>query len=241
MRRFLIALFLLTSSLQAQSPQPRKVLDDMIQALGGQAYLDVNDIHTMGRFYQFKRGDLAGLDNFSDYVKFPLAERTEFGKDKNKEITINNGENGWKITPKDKDPKEQVPAEIQDFKASFKTSLDYVLRFTLSAPQTTIQYLGSEIVDFNRADVIEIRDPAKNKITLYIDRSTKFPTKMQVRRADEKITREEHYANWHSFQGIQTPLFLGRFSDGEKTMEIRLDTAVYNSSLPDTLFTVAKK
>jgi len=241
MRRLFIALFLLASPLQAQSPQPRKVLDDMIQALGGQSYLDVNDIHTAGRFYQFKRGDLAGLDNFSDYVKFPLAERTEFGKEKNKEITINNGENGWKITPKDKDPKEQVPAEIADFKASFKTSLDYVLRFTLSQPQTTIQYIGSEIMDFNRADVIEIRDPSKNRITLFIDRTTKLPKKMQVRRVDEKITREEHYDNWHSFQGILTPLFLGRFSDGDKTMEIRLDSAVYNSSLPDTLFTVTKK
>src|SRR6185295_1699745 len=115
------ALLFLAVPLQAQSPQPRKVLDEMIKTLGGQAFLDVDDIHTMGRLYQFKRGDLASLDNFSDYIKFPMAERTEFGKDKNKEIMINNGENGWKITPKDKDPKEQVPAEIQDFKASFKT------------------------------------------------------------------------------------------------------------------------
>jgi hypothetical protein len=241
MRRLFIALFFLAVPLQAQNPQPNKVLDDMIQKLGGQTFLDVNDIHTVGRFYQFKRGDLAGLENFSDYIRFPMAERTEFGKDKNKEISINNGENGWKITPKDKDAKEQVPAEIQDFKASFKTSLDYVLRFTLAEKQTTIQYIGSEILDFNRADVIEIRDPQKNRITLFIDRTTKLPKKMQVRRADEKITREEHYDNWHSFQGILTPLFLGRFSDGDKTMEIRLDSAVYNSSLPDTLFTVAKK
>jgi hypothetical protein len=241
MRRLFIALFFLAVPLQAQTPQPRRLLDDMIQKMGGQAFLDVNDIHTVGRLYQFKRGDLAGLDNFSDYIRFPMAERTEFGKDKNKEITINNGENGWKITPKDKDGKEQVPAEIQDFKASFKTSFDYVLRFTLSEPQTTIQYIGSEILDFNRADVIEIRDPQKNRITLFIDRTTKLPKKMQVRRADEKITREEHYDNWHSFQGILTPLFLGRFSDGAKTMEIRLDSAAYNSSLPDTLFTVAKK
>src|SRR5690348_14313963 len=103
MRRLFIALFFLAVPLQAQNPQPRKVLDDMIVKLGGQAFLDVNDIHTSGRFYQFKRGDLAGLESFSDYIRFPMAERTEFGKDKNKEITINNGENGWKITPKEKD------------------------------------------------------------------------------------------------------------------------------------------
>jgi hypothetical protein len=241
MGKFLIAFLLLSIPSQAQTRQPRKILNDMIQALGGQAFLDVKDIHTSGRLYQFKRGDLAGFDNFSDYIKFPLAERTEFGKDKNKEITINNGDDGWKITPKDKEPTEQVPAEIQDFKAGFKTSLDYVLRYTLTEPQTTIQYVGTEIVEFDRADLIEIRDASKNRITLYIDRTTKLPAKMQVRRSDEKITREEAYANWHEFQGIQTPLFLGRYSDGDKTMEIRLETAEYNSNLADSLFTVPKK
>src|SRR5205085_3311352 len=135
-----------------------------------------------------------------------------------KEITSKNGDKGWKITPKDKDPSEQVPAEIQEFKASFKTTLDYVLRFTLAEPQTTIQHVGSEIVDFNRADMIEIRDPVKNRIVLYVARTTKLPAKLQVRRANEKVTREERYGNWHAFQGIMTPLFISRFTDNEKTM-----------------------
>src|SRR5262245_7241402 len=111
---------LLAAPLGAQSPQPKKILDDMLQAMGGQTYLDVDDMHTTGRFYQFKRGDLAGGDIFEDYIKFPMKERTEFGLPKKKEIQINNGDQGWKITPKDKDAKEQVPAEIQEFKANFR-------------------------------------------------------------------------------------------------------------------------
>ncbi len=232
---------LLSGSAGAQSPQPKKILDDMLTALGGQTYLDVDDMHTAGRFYQFKRGELAGGDTFEDYLKFPLKERTEFGKEKRKEIQINNGDKGWKITPKDKDPKEQVPAEIQEFKANFQTSIDYILRFTLSDAKTTIQHVGSEIIDFNRADLIEIRDPAKNRIVFFIDRTTKLPVKMQVRRSDEKILREERYGNWHAFQSVLTPLYVGRFTDGEKTMEIRLESAVYNSNLSDSLFTVSKK
>src|SRR5438094_227806 len=144
MRRSLIALLFIALPLRAQSPsqppQPKKILDDMIKSLGGQAFLDVDDIHTVGRFYQFKRGDLAGGDYFADYIKFPMKERTEFGLDKKKEVTINNGDQGSKITPKDKEPREQVPAETQEFKASFKTSFDYILRFTLSEQQTTVQH-----------------------------------------------------------------------------------------------------
>src|SRR5689334_19526131 len=94
----------LTVPVHAQSPQPKKVLDDMLNALGGQTYLDVDDMHTTGRFYQFKRGELTAGDNFEDYIKFPLMERTEFGREKRKEIQINSGDKGWKITPKEKEP-----------------------------------------------------------------------------------------------------------------------------------------
>jgi len=230
-----------TAPARAQSPSAKKILEEMLQTLGGQEFLDVTDIKTSGRVFQFKRGELASGDNFLDYIKFPLMERTEFGKEKSKEITINNGNTGWKSVPRDKEPQEMLPAEIQEFQAAFKTSFDYILRFTLSDPKTTIQVIGTEIVDFERTDVLEMRDPAKNRIVFYINRSTKLPIKMQVRRSDEKVVREERYGNWHRFQGILTPLLLSRTTDGEKTMEIRLDTATYNSGLPDTLFTVSKK
>ena len=63
---YLIAVAFMAVPLPAQSSQAQKILDDMIAALGGQAFLDVKDIHTTGRFFQFKRGELAGGDNFSD-------------------------------------------------------------------------------------------------------------------------------------------------------------------------------
>lgn len=243
MRSFLLGLTICVSAMStaAQTPQARKILNDMIEAMGGQTFLDVTDITTRGRFFQFKRGELAGGDSFADYVKFPLKQRTELGKDKNKEVTINNGSEGWKSVPKDKEPQEQVPAEIQEFQASFKTNLEYILRFTLADPKTTIQHVGTEIVDFNRTDLIELRDSGKNRIVFFIDRTTKLPVKMQVRRADEKVLREERYGNWHSFQDVLTPLFVSRYGDGLKTMEIRLETTAYNLNLAESLFSVRKK
>jgi hypothetical protein len=247
MQRFKIVLFLLLATcwtavpVKAQAPQAKKILDEMMQALGGQAYLDVNDIHKTGRFYTFKHDTPTGGDYISQYIKYPMMERTEIGIAKFKQITINNGKEGWKSVPKDKEPQEQLPAEIAEFQTSFKTSLDYVVRFTLAEPKTTFLLVGSEILDFNRADVIELRDAVKNRIVLYVDRNTKLPIKMRVYRSDEKIMREERFVNWHSFQGIQVPLFVGRYADGAKTMEIRLENATFDSGLADTLFTVPKK
>jgi outer membrane lipoprotein-sorting protein len=210
-------------------------LDQMIEALGGAAFLEVKDIHTTGRFFSFSKGDLSGSDLYSDYIKFPDMERTEFGREKNKSVTINKGPQGWKIEPKN-DAEPQPAVQAEEFLTNFKTSFDYVLRFVIKQPQTTIQTLAGEIIDFKRTDVVELRDPSKNRIRFYVDRQTRLPVKMQVRRADRSSIQEELYGNWHKFQGVTTPLFISRSTDGVKTMEIRAETATYNSGFSDSLF-----
>jgi hypothetical protein len=232
-----LALCICAAAVVAHAQQrPNQTIDQMLMALGGQMFLDVDDIHTSGRFFGFTRGELSGSDLFSDYIKFPDKERTEFGGPKNKSIKINSGKEGMKVEGK-KDPEQQTPGEVEEFQRDFKTSFDYVLRFVLSNRQTTIQNLATEIIEFKRTDVVELRDPAKNRIRFYIDRTTHLPVKMQVRRNDDAKLREEQYANWHKFQGVMTPLFVTRYTDGVKTMEIRAENVVYDSGLADTLFT----
>jgi outer membrane lipoprotein-sorting protein len=236
--RFFLVLFILFASVSITHAQARasENIDQMLGALGGQAFLDVKDIHTAGRFFGFSRGQLSSGDLFSDYIKFPDMERTEFGGPKNKSITVNRGKEGSKVEGK-KDPDQQTPGEVDEFVKGFKTSFDYVLRFVVKDRQTTVQNLSSEIIDFKRTDVVELRDAAKNRIRFYIDRDTHLPVKMQVRRNDDAKLREEQYANWHKFQGVMTPMFVSRYTDSVKTMEIRAETVAYNSGLSDNLFT----
>src|SRR6266403_328627 len=100
-------------------------IDQMIAALGGAAFLDVNDIHTTGRFFAFTHGDLSSSDIFSDYIKFPDMERTEFGTLNKRSVTINRGKEEWKIVGK-REPENQGAAAGEEFLKGFKTSLDYV-------------------------------------------------------------------------------------------------------------------
>jgi hypothetical protein len=226
--------FMPASTAWAQTKASQSI-DQMIDALGGETYLDVKDIHTSGRFFGFTRGSLTSSDIFSDYIKFPDMERTEFGTVTKRTVTINRGKEGWKIVGK-RAPDPQGAAEAEEFLKGFRTSIDYVLRFVVSERQTTIQNIGGEIIDFKRVDVLEIRDPDKNRITFYIDRDTHLPVKMMVRRTDESKIHEEQYNNWHKFQSVMTPMLVSRLTDGVKTMEIHLDTAVYNSGLSENLF-----
>src|SRR6266568_903664 len=78
------ALWLLASGFLLQTRPPNQPIDQMIEALGGQVFLDVKDIHATGRFFGFTRGELSAADAFADYIKFPDMERTEFGGLKNK-------------------------------------------------------------------------------------------------------------------------------------------------------------
>jgi len=214
-----------------------KTIKEMVAALGGDAFLNTREIHTTGRFFTFQRGELSGSDVFVDYIKLPDMERTEFGL-KNKSIQINVADEGWTIEGKSgKEVEPQAAAAAKEFAADFKTSFDYVMRFVLNHPATTIQDQGSEILDFKRADVVELRDSSKNLIRLFIDRESHLPSKMQVRRANQSGVREEIFANWHRFGAFMTPLFIARYKDGVKTMEIHLESAAYDSGLPDNLFT----
>ena len=234
-RYTLLCLFAFALTVQAQT-RPKQTIDEMVEALGGRTFLDVKDIHTTGRFFAFTRGELSDADMFSDWIKFPDMERTEFGGPKNKAITINRAKEGMKVEGK-KEPEQQTPGEGEEFLKGFKTSFDYVLRFVIKERQTTVQSLPTEIINFKRTDVVELRDSAKNLIRFYIDRQTHLPLKMQVRRNDDAKLREEQYANWHKFQDVMTPLFVSRYTDGVKTMEIRAETVVYNSDLSENLFT----
>jgi hypothetical protein len=220
---------------QSRGNRSSPVLDAMIEALGGPTFLDVKEIHTSGRFFSFSKGELSGSDHFEDYIKMPDMERTEFGTTRNKEININRGSQGWKIVGK-KEAEPQPVKQTEEFVANFKTSFDYVIRYVLQSPQTTIQNLPGELVDFKRADVVEIRDSMKSLIRFYVDRATHLPIKMQVRRANQTAVNEELYSNWHKFQGVMTPLLVSRSTNGVKTMEIHADMAAYNPGLPDTLF-----
>ena len=213
----------------------RAVLDRAIETLGGETYLNVTDMETEGRLYQFQRGELVGAEVFADYVQYPDKERTEFGEDGDI-VRINNGPSaGWNID--DGEVEEQLEEQMEVFWEEFKVSLDHVLRIVVDQSDTTLQYIGREMIDFKRVDVLEIRDEDRTRINLYIDRESGILMKKTVRRIDDPRIHEEVYSNYHEFQGVLTPLLLDRYTDGLKTQQVRFDNVTYDTNPPDRLFT----
>lgn len=212
---------------------PQVILDGMVEELGGDAYRSVTDVVADGRYYEFQRGVLTGIDVFRDYLKFPDKERTEFGE-KEKLIRINNGDRGWNITDDVIEP--QIPEQINLFWQEYKVSLDHLLRVVLPESAATLQFIGRDMVDFNRVDILEIRDEDRTRINLYVDRNNRLLVKKSVRRLDDPQVHEEVYSNYHELDGVLTPLLVSRYTDGVKTMEIHFETVRYNTGLSDDLF-----
>ena len=196
--------------------------------------MDVVDIESRGRTFQFQRGELIGGNFFSDWIKFPNKERTEFGEDRDA-VQINNGEKGWNIS--DKNVEEQLEEQIETFWKEFKVSIDYVMRFVAGKEGTSLQYVGREMIDFKRVDILEVRDEERTRINLYVEREQGTLLKKTVRRLSEPTIFEEVYSNYHLIQGVFTPLLIRRYTNGIKTMEIRFDEYSYNNGISDKAFT----
>jgi hypothetical protein len=231
---FVIGAFILfCTPAGAQSGKPTTVINDMITALGGKAFLEVREIQSSGKIFGFKNDVMSGSDVFVDYVKFPDKRRTEYGTYRIKPAEIINGDAGWNIDLSKVDAKP--PAEAKSLQAGFKTGFQYVARFILNRPGLVMQHVGTELISFKSNDVIEFRDSG-NLFRLFVDQQSHLPTKIEVRREGETFLREEQFANWHDFKGIKTALFIIRFKDGEREREIRFDNVSYNPGMADSLF-----
>jgi hypothetical protein len=220
-------------SLFAGQTTASELLDRAIERLGGEAYLAAREIRASGRFFQFQRGALVGGDVFVDYIRLPDAERTEFGKDA-EIIRINRGDRGWNVT--EEGVEEQLPAQVEVFTEEFQLGVNYVLHYLVDNPETTLQYIGRDMLDFSRVDVLEVRTADRTRINLFVERDTGILVKKTVRKIDNPTVYEEVYSNYHDIDGVYTPLLVVRYENGQKTMEIRYQEVSYDDKLPDQLF-----
>ena len=143
----LFALFFagLSESLTAQSPKDEKaesIVNRALEKLGGDRYLQVKTIYSTGYFTLFRGGAADLPSTFVDVIVFPNKERTEFKGGGVKNVQTNSGEQGWLFDSSSKIIKIQGKEEIDDFKRSLRTSLDYLFRGNWRSEGAALVYGG---------------------------------------------------------------------------------------------------
>ena len=222
----------------------RALLDQMIQAMGGQAWLNIKDVSQEGRTYGFYHGKSGGGAPFWRFAKWPDMERLELTKQRDW-IIIHNGDQGWEITFRGTAPED--PEEHEAYLLRRPFTLEHVLREWLDQPGTALFYEGRALAERKEAEKVTVLNSQNQPVSFYIDIFTHLPIKKSFQHRNplyrDQDVEDEVYDNWHTVQGIPTALDITRMHNGESTNQRFLNKVTYNSGLPDSMFsaTVAIK
>jgi hypothetical protein len=217
----------------------RRVLDQMIQALGGPVYMNLQDMEQHGRSYGFYHGNPSGRGSeFWRFWKWPDMDRYELTKQRDV-IYIYNGDKGWEITYKG--TRAEDPDELKEYLQARNYSLDNVLRRWLKQPDTALFYEGSGITQDKQVDKVTLINGKGQAVTLAIDQLTHLPVKKSYFVRDpesrEKDEEAEVYDNWRPEQGINTPHTIVLMHNGDITRQRFIQSVTYNQGIPDSKFT----
>ena len=247
-RFFAILLFAGLAAAQSQAPsaaaqdpgavKARAMIDKMIEALGGQAYLNIQDMSQEGRTYGFSNnGESGGGTEFWRFYKWPDKDRIELTKQRDWAI-VHNGAKGYEITYKGtaiEDPKETTA-----FLDRQHYSLDHVLRVWLNEPGVLLFDEGAAVADRKPAEKITLINSKNESVSIYIDPMKFLPVQRTYQKRNPVYrdidTEDETYDNWHLVQGIQTPYTVVRLHNGQMTNQRFLSKVTYNTGVSDALF-----
>jgi hypothetical protein len=223
---------------QDNSRRARALLDGMIQALGGQAYLDIQDISQEGRTYGFHLGLPEGVGvPFWRFYVFPDKERLELTK-KRDWFVIYRGDQGFEITYQG--TRSVDPKALSDYLRRRQYSLDWVVRKWLKEPGIALFYEGSAVAAEKEAQQVTIMDSQNQAVTLYVDAKTHLPIKKSYSWRDpvdkQRNVEEEIFDNYRPVQGIMTPFDITRYYNGDMSSQRFLTSVTYNKGLSDAMF-----
>jgi len=243
-----LAILLLTGStlfdLRAEetgSSKARQVVENAIEAMGGDTYRNVKSTHSYGRYFQFVKGR-KGFARYNDWtILEPVKWRFQQGKGKNQYVMIYNLEQGKGWTLEGEDIVEEIPEDsIERFRRSVKEDLDILLRYRLDEEGMNMFYYGpDDIAGQGKYEAVEFLDLTNNSIVVFFDRQTHLPTKVETHSTDQVGVRhkeELELSNWHDIEGVKTPLRFDFYVDDEISWQRFLEGITFNPEIPPDYF-----
>jgi len=234
------ALVAVAASASPEDPsvhKARQLLDQMVEALGGQAWLTYKNIAEQGRTYSFYHGKptSAGM-LYWRFFEYPDKERRELTKQRDV-VYIFSGDKGYEKTFKGTAAAEDK--NVKEVLRRRQHSLEVVMREWLKDPKTMLFYEGQSVADQQMVDVVTILNKADEQLSIGIDIHSHLPINKRFnwRDADKyKVEDETIYGNYRKVQGIETPYTVTSTRDGEIIGQVFLSHIEYNTQLAPGFF-----
>ncbi|RXH58903.1 hypothetical protein [Granulicella sibirica] len=231
------------------SPQSKKgqmLLDQMVTALGGQAWVEMKQWEEDGRIAAFFRNEPNGSNvQFFDYKREPLSERIEFATPKNlmpgsvrDVVQVWTPVMGYEVTYKGR--KELPEKQVTEYNRRRMHSIRQVVTVWMKRPGVIVVSEGTSVVERRIADKFTVLSPDDDAVTIETDANTHLPLRRTFqwrnplfKDLDEEI---EEYEDYHTYDGFPTALSVTEYHNGDMVLQRFLTKAVYGHALPDEMF-----
>jgi hypothetical protein len=223
---------------QENSRKARALIDQAIQALGGQAYLNIHNMQQEGRSYSFYHGrPTSNGVLFWRFVEYPDKERIEVTKERDV-ASVFTGDKGYEITYKG--PHALEKKDLDDYLRRRKFSLETMLRVWINDPAVALFYDGNALAGNLPAQQVTLINAKDEAVSLFFDLDTHLPIKKSYKWRDpvdkERNAEEEIYDNYRLVQGVMTPWGFTRYYNGDMQSERFVFAVHYNQGLNEAMF-----
>jgi hypothetical protein len=249
-------LIILTAGLSfaAETAEQRgkRVVDEAIAALGGDAFLRVQDRVESGRAYSFYNGRISGLSIAAIYTRYlshpgppvigrlEVEEKEAFGKEENSGFVLfTDKPEGWDVTFRG--ARTLDDERLASYIDNTLHNVFYMLRKRMNEPGFSYYSKGSDLYENRPVNIVDITGGDDVTVTVYFDGFTKLPTRQVHKRRNNEYhdfdTLVSAYAKYRNVGGgVQWPLDIRRERNGDKIYEMFSESVEINKGLRDELF-----
>ena len=224
--------------LQENARQARVLLDQAIQALGGQIFLNIRGMEQEGRTYTLFHGrSTSNGVLFWRFVEYPDKERIEVTKERDVAY-VYSGNKGYEITYKG--PHAMEKKDLDDYLRHRRLSLETVLRTWIDDPGVALFYDGNALAGNLPAQQVTLINAKNEAVSLYFDPDTHLPIKKSYKWRDpvdkDRNVEEEIYDNYKPVQGVMTPYSFTRYYNGDMQTQRFVNSVHFNPELDEAMF-----
>jgi hypothetical protein len=236
---------------ETRQERGKRVVEEALAALGGEAFLHMEDRVVSGRAYSFYRSQISGLSVATIYTRYTvpapgklgLRERQAFGKKQDEGWLLFTDEGGWNVSYRGASP---LPDETYtNYTESTERGILYILRQRWNEPGLSFYSEGRDTFENQPVDIVDITDATGFTVTVSFNQSTKLPVRQTYRRRNpiykDFDTEVTVYTKYRTVDGIVWPYDIHRERNGDKVFELYADSVQMNKDLKDDLFTLPGK
>lgn len=230
------------SEAKSNQAKAREILNQTIQALGGDAYMNLQDSYTEGRYGRFHNEVLVGGTVYFRYWQWPDKERVELTKQRDI-VDLYLDDHATEVTYRgahELDAKQDDLLRLALQRRHY--TLEKILREWLKEPDILLLYEGQSLSANNKmTDKVTLINAKNQSVSLLIVPDTHLPAE-KIFTTRDPATRDldeedEIYDNWRVVQGINTPYSIEIIRNGQIVRQQYLFNVTYGKRPPDSYFT----